>query len=622
MPGPLADSGGQALNLLQQGKLVEAERICQRILNQRPNDFDAIYLLGVIAAQAGQAERAAELMGAAIALRPNDAEARNNLGNVLADLGRFDAALSNYASAIALRPDFAEAWFNRAGTLNDLGRPEAALADYNQAINLRPDHAEAEFNRGNVLRRLGRPADALASYERAIAARPEHADAHNNRGNALRDLGRFVDALSAYDRAIASRPDFAAAYYNRGIVLRDLARSEEAIASFDQAIVLSPGLAEAHNNRGNALRHLGRFDEASKSYSQAIAVKPDYAEAYYGRGTVLWDLGRPEVALSNYDRAIALKPDFAEANYNKGICQLAMGDFDRGWAGFEWRWKVNAAPKGRDFPARPWTGDFPIEGKTILVSAEQGLGDVLQFCRYVPLLAARASVVLEVPRPLVRLMSGLKGDVRIIAAGDTLPRFDAWIPMMSLPLAFHTTVATIPAEVPYLYSDPERSAIWRQRVAGLPGRKIGLVWAGSPRIEQPRAHAMDGRRSITPEHFSPLAAVAGLCLISLQKSELSHAPPPDGMVLHDWTNELADFADTAALVDALDLVISVDTSVVHLAGALGKAVWVLNRYDQCWRWLRDRTDSPWYPTARLFHQPTPGDWAAVIRDVSEALRTA
>jgi hypothetical protein len=243
----------------------------------------------------------------------------------------------------------------------------------------------------------------------------------------------------------------------------------------------------------------------------------------------------------------------------------------------------------------------------------------LQFCRYLPMLAARARVILQVPRPLLRLLSGLDGISQIVASDEPPPRFDGWTPMMSLPFAFRTTLATIPAAVPYLNADPDRSASWSERLNTLPGRKVGLVWAGS---RQRGAQAMDQRRSLALRYFVPIAAVPGICLISLQKGEAATQTqtPPDGMVLYDWTDELDDFADTAALVDALDLVISVDTSVVHLAGALGKPVWVLNRYDQCWRWLRGRTDSPWYPSARLFRQRTPGDWSGVMSDVVEALR--
>ena len=498
-------------------------------------------------------------------------------------------------------------------------RPDEAAELLQRAITLRPDHADSHFNRGNALRDLARPEDALASYNRAIAHRPDDAEAFHVRGDVLRVLGRIEDALASYAGAIQRDPDHAGAHNSHGTMLRILRRPEAAIADFDRAIALRPDFAGAHVNRGDALRELGRSEQALPDYDTALTLKPDHAEAFYGRGAVLWELARPEAALASYENAIALKPDFAEARFNKGVCQLAMGDYEHGWEGFEWRWRSAGMSRIRNFTTPPWRGDDPIAGKTILVVAEQGFGDSLQFCRYVPMLACQATVILDMPRPLARLFSRLNGVAGIVVSGEPLPAFDAWVPMMNLPLAFRTTVETIPAAVPYLFADAEQSAGWHRRLAALPGLKVGIVWAGAPRPDDPNALAIDRRRSIDPLQFAPLAAIPALSLISLQKGNVQ---APAGLALHDWTDELHDFADTAALIDALDLVISVDTSVAHLAGALGKPVWVLNRYDQCWRWLRDRTDSPWYPTARLFRQPSAGDWASVIRDVADALRQA
>ncbi len=641
------------LALHRQGKLEDAERTYQEILRRRPDHFDALYLSGVIALQTRKTTLGIELFDKAIALKPDFVEAYNNRGAALASLGRFDEALSNYDQAIALKPDHAGAHHNRGAALAALGRFAAALASYDNALVFNPDSAETHTSRGAALASLGQPDAALSSCDMAISLKPDYAPAHYNRGNALRDLGRPSDALLSYDLAIALNPNFAEAHNSRGAALADLGRLEEALSSNERAISLRPNSAEAYNNHGATMAELGRFEEALPRYERAIALKPDYAEAYKNRGAALAALGRLEDALSSSDRAISLRPDYAdayanraaaltnlgriedallsceqaislnpdsvEARFNRGACQLAMGDFEHGWEGFEWRWKSRLGPEKRGLSGVPWLGDFPIAGKTILVHAEQGLGDSIQFCRYVPMLAEHAKVILDVPRPLARLFSGLDGVDRIITGDDPLPQFDAWIPMMSLPFAFHTTLATIPAAIPYLRVDADRAAAWRIRLAGLPGRKVGLVWAGSPFSQQPRAQAMDRRRSITLRHYAPLASIPGLCLISLQKGEAASQTPPDGMILQDWTAELNDYADTAALVDGLDLIISVDTSVVHLAGALGKQVWVLNRYDQCWRWLRGRTDSPWYPSARLFRQQSPGDWSGVIHDVVEAL---
>jgi tetratricopeptide (TPR) repeat protein len=669
---------------LQAGQAAEADALTERTIALKPDHPEAHGNRGNALRNLGRHEDAVASYDRAIALRPDFSEAHYNRGNALRDLGRNDEALSAYDAAIALKPDLAEAHFNRGTVLQALNRFDQAIASYDKVIALKPDDSAAAWgNRGNALLSLERYAAALANYDRAIASRPASAELHYNRGNALRNLNRHEEALASYDQAIALRPNYAEAYINRGNALADLGRHEEAVASREKAveaytnrgnaardqhrpevalrdyaaaIALRPDRAALHSNRGNALTDLKRYDEAVASYDtalalrpdfaeahfnrgralwdlerheeaiiccdQALASRPDFAEAHFNRGRALWDLARIEEAMASYARAIALHPDYAAAHWNQSMCRLALGDYATGWEQYEWRWKSVMARNDRERSWLRWTGDFPIEGKTILVRAEQGYGDSLQFCRYVPLLAARATVVLEVSAPLRRLLAGLAGAPRVVLAGDALPRFDAWIPMLSLPHAFRSTLETIPASIPYLYADPERSAVWRRRLAALPGRKVGLVWAGSSRPDNLGANAIDRRRSMPLRHFAPLAAIPGICLISLQKGEpaAQARTPPAGMILHDWTDELADFADTAALVDNLDLVISVDTSVAHLAGALGKPVWVLNRFDQCWRWLRDRDDSPWYPSARLFRQRTPGDWAGVIDDVAAALR--
>ena len=371
-----------------------------------------------------------------------------------------------------------------------------------------------------------------------------------------------------------------------------------------------------------ARHQAGRLDEAIAGYDLLLRLAPGHAEAHANRGLVLHDLRHLDAALASFDRAIALKPDDANGYWNKSLTLLRQGRYREGWRLYEWR-KALAAPVGNQFSqTQPWLGDGDIAGKTVLLHAEQGLGDSLQFCRYAPLVRARgARVILSVPGPLVRLLRSMDPAIAVVDMDDEIPAFDVHCPLLSLPLAMATTLETIPAGVPYLTADSRQSALWRERLAALPGRKVGLVWAGSPRPHDPRAEDVDRRRSVSLGHYAPLATVPGVSLISLQKGEPGNQArtPPSGMVLHDWAGDLHDFADTAALVSELDLVISVDTSVVHLAGALGRPVWVLNRFDQCWRWLSDRTDSPWYPTARLFGQRAPGQWQEVIGRVRDAL---
>ena len=327
-------------------------------------------------------------------------------------------------------------------------------------------------------------------------------------------------------------------------------------------------------------------------------------------------------ALASYEKAIALRPELAEAQWSKAVCLLQMGDFTHGWAQYEWRRRLDPPLTFRSYPQPLWTGRQELRGKTLFIHHEQGHGDTIQFCRYAVLAQARgARVVMSVPDALRGLLETLGPGIEIVGGNEGPPDLDYHCPMMSLPLAFGTTLDSIPARVPYLAADPVRVAAWRDRLAGVPGIRIGLCWAGAPRRHMQRAHAIDRRRSIALAQYAPLAAVGGVVFVSLQKGDAAAEAmtPPRGFVLHDWMHEARDFADTAALIAALDLVITVDTSVAHLAGALGKKVWILNRFDACWRWLSGRTDSPWYPTAKLWQQSTTGDWESVVADVAAAL---
>ena len=367
---------------------------------------------------------------------------------------------------------------------------------------------------------------------------------------------------------------------------------------------------------------LNRHAEALEAHDLALALRPTDADALNNRATALLAIGRYAEARTSFDLVLAVDPNMVGAHVNRAYCLLAQGNLARGWAEQEWRWRLpNFREARRELPQPRWEGGPEIDGKTILLWPEQGLGDALQFCRYVKLVGARATVVLEAPQPLVRLLCSLPGGGQIIVAGQTPPQFDLHCPLMSLPRAFRTDLATIPNETPYLEANPAEVTAWRRRLAGLTGLRVGLVWAGGRRDFDPTLRAADQRRSLPLAQLAPLARLRGIDLVSLQKGDAASQARtlPPGMVIHDWTDRLRDFADTAALIEALDLVISVDTSVVHLAGALGKPVWVLNRFDACWRWLGDREDSPWYPSARLFRQTSPGDWTGLIDRVAAAL---
>ena len=561
----------------------------------------------------GKLDEVVDAYRQAIRLKPDYAEAYSNLGYALWDQGKLGEAVAACRQAISLKPDLAEAYCNLGGALKDQGKLDEAVAACHQAISLRPNYAEAFYNRGVALQGLKRFDEALASYGNALALRPDYAEASYNRGVALQELKRLDEALASYDTALALRPDYPQAFYNRGIALQGLKRLDEALGSYDKALALKPDYAEVFNNRGNALQELNRFDEALASYDQALALEPSYADAFNNRGVALQELKRLDEALASYNQALALKPDYAEARWNGSLLRLLTGDFERGWAESEWRWKnASLGLSARHFTQPLWLGAESIDGMRLMLHHEQGLGDAIQFCRYVPLLAARgARVILEVDEPLRQLMSGLAGVSHCVTKGEALPDFDLHCPLLSLPLAFGTRLGTIPSTTPYLRA-PAHRADWERAL----GRRStqnrpGLV--GNPR------HRDDRKRSVELSALLPLLDVAAT-FVSLQKDsragdEAVLAKRSDIIKLGPL---LESFADTAALISQLDLVISVDTSVAHLAGALGRPVWVLLPFVPDWRWLLDRDDSPWYPTARLFRQTDFREWRGVV----DRLRTA
>jgi len=584
----------------------------------------------------------------AVAVRADYAEALNNRGNSLVDLGRLEDALESYDRALAHRPKYVDALINRANTLRLLGRHDEALASFERAVLFKPDHAEGYLGHGNTLLALKRLAEAVHSYDRAIALAPTAVDALANRGRALRELRRYDESLSSYDRALSIRPDDAALLVGRGNTHYAMKSFAAALADYDRAVGIRPDFAEAHGNRGNALREMGRHGEALDACNRALALKPDYNEGYNNRGNALIELNRPADALADYDRAleaapdnvyawvnrgnalryldraeeaiesfdraIALAPDLAEAHWNKGLLCLSVGDFARGWAGYEWRWRREGELQPREFTQPQWRGETLV-GKTILLHAEQGFGDSIQFIRYLPMVAEKGGkIILEIPDGLAPLVVNAVNIDGIYRRGDKLPHFDVHCPLMSLPLTFSTTIDTIPASVPYLHAPGKRARVWRDRLADMGRPRIGLVWSGKP------THKNDHNRSIALPRLKPLLSVAGTQFVSLQREyRASDLTALDQLPIRRLDDLLTDFADTAAVIGELDLVIAVDTAVAHLAGAMAKPIWLLLPHIQDWRWLNGRNDSPWYPTAKLFRQPQIGDWGGAIAAMEKAL---
>jgi tetratricopeptide (TPR) repeat protein len=611
---PLPATLQQALLLQQRGQFPEAERLYRALLARERNHFAALYGLAILRARLGDREAAVKLMRRALNQNPRVAGAHNDLGNMLEALGRYDEAIERYERALSLDPGLAAAHTNLGRALNARGRPAEAMAHHERALALAPELADAHNNLGVVLQALGRAQEASAHIERAIAIEPGFAEAHNNLGNVLRALERHEAAIPHYLRAIALRPSYAEAHHNLANALQALQRYEEAIPCYEQALALRPTYAEALNNLGNALQALNRHEQAVERYEQALVAKPNYAEALNNLGNALAALNRHEAAIPHFARAQALQPENVTARFNEGLARLVIGDFAGGLPLYESRF--GSVQRQRDFAAPQWRGEEPLAGRTILLHAEQGLGDTLQFARYLPMAAARgARVVLEVQRSLVPLLAALPGVAEIVAQGETLPAFDCHSPLMSLPLAFGTSFATIPTSVPYLVTPPERVARWHTAIEATPRPRVGVVWAGNP------ANTFDRRRTMPLERLRPLLEMPGATFFALQKD----LRPGDAALLAEMPQvtalgeRLEDFADTAAVVSELDLVITICTSMAHLAGGLARPMWVMLPFSADFRWFRDRPDSVWYPTARLFRQPAIGDWESVVAQVKAAL---
>jgi tetratricopeptide (TPR) repeat protein len=572
----LVESFNNAFRLQQEGRLVEAETLYRAVLDVAPEHPGSHHLLGLVEHQLGRHEAALASIKRAIAFNDSEPNYHNNLGTVYRTLGKLDEAIACYRHAVGLRPDFAAAFNNLGIALLQKGDFAQAQRALERALEAKPDYAGAWFNLGNVLAARDEHAKAVEHYRHALALDPGYVDALINLGGALNELGQGNEAALCYRRVLALQPANAAAHNNFGRVLAQRDELDAAIGHFRQAIALQPHAIDAHINLGNVLLEEGDAPGAHQSYARALAIDPAHETAHW----------------------------------NDGLALLVQGDLAEGFR----RWRRNVAAAKR-FDAPEWRGE-ELNGATILIHAEQGFGDAIHFARYIPLVAARGGrVIFEAPVELHRVFATIEGVEEVVAFGDRLPDFAWQCPLLSLPLAFNTTLRDLPRNVPYLSADPEAIEDWRRRMAG-PELKVGLVWAGRPE------HKRDRHRSMALAELAPLAAIPNVAFYALQKGaaagEAEHAP--EGMRLEILSPLLGDFADTAAAIMALDLVITVDTSVAHLAGALGKPVWILHAYAPDWRWLESRSDSPWYPTAELFRQDEPRRWAPVVADVAAELR--
>ena len=570
----------------------------------------------------GKLDQAAQLYGQVLRAQPTHFDAAHNLGAVLLQQGRFDEAERQLRRALQINPRSHEALNNLGLALRLLDRHEEAVWAFDRAIALRPDYARAFCNRGNALRLQGRLQQALESYDRAIAIDATLADAYYNRGGVLEDLQLWDDAVASYENALALKPNFPEALNNLGNSLFNLARYEEALDKLNQALQLSPHNPDVLSNRGNVLREMRQFAAALTDHNAALARNPSSAEYLNNRGSVFREIGHLDEALADYRRALALNPDHVGARANLALTELLLGDWASGFDGYElrfrkWKNRVFQPETG----ALGWRGEA-LTGKSILLYGEQGFGDAIQFIRYVPQLLARgARVTVLCDRRLHRLFSTVAAGVEFIERVEPGRPFDFQIALMSLPRVLAIRPDTLRSQVPYLRAEPGRCEYWRLRL-GEHGFKVGLAWQGNP------AGSIDNGRSIPLREFVPLAHVNRVRIISLQKNfgvEQLATVPADMKVERpgfefDEGNDA--FIDTAAIMANLDLVITSDTSIAHLAGALARPVWIALKYVPDWRWLLERSDSPWYPTARLFRQRKLDDWTGVVDDIAAALKVA
>ncbi|MFI5337001.1 MAG: tetratricopeptide repeat protein [Opitutales bacterium] len=606
----------QALTLHQAGRLPAARERYEALLRLRPGYPPALHLLGLLAVTEGRIKEGIGHYEACLRSEPGFAAAWTNLGNALLADGRAAEAVAAHQRAVTLAPGLAEAYCNLGQALQAQGRSADAVAALQRAVELKPGLAEAHNNLGSVHKAAGELEQAEAAYRQALVVRPEYAEAWYNLGNVRLARRQPAAAEEAYARALALAPRHAAAHNNRGQALKELGRLDEARAAFATALTLKPEYAEAQTNLGNVLQAERRWEEAIAAHRRALAWQGDLVEAWSNLGNALMALNRTGEALAAYREARRRRPAAADLAYNEGLAHLLQGDFRSGWEGYERRWEMGDLRR-RPVQNRPaWDGKESLSGRSIVVYAEQGLGDTLQFARYFPLLGERGAIVhAVVQKPLRSLLGRIRGVRSVGTAGEPWPECDFHCPLLSLPRVLGTELATIPAGTPYLTARPDRVEAAAGWLAAVPPPRIGVVWSGNP------AHRNDGNRSLPIAALPPIFAAAGAQWVSLQKV----LRPGEAEVLAasgvgDLSGRLQDFEDTAAVLAGLDLILTVDTAVAHLAGAMGRPAWILLPYAPDWRWLLEREDSPWYPSVRLFRQTEPGDWTAVLVRVAAELQ--
>ena len=607
----------QLLNLYNSGNLEAVVKQASSLTEQYPDAFVVWNILGAANKGLGKTVEASEAFKKATELNPTYADGHSNLGVTLQEQGKLEEAIEAYTKALSLKPDYADAHYNMGGALQEHGKLDEAVEAFNKALTIKPEYAEAYNNMGVTLKEQGKLDEAMASFNKALAIKSDYAEAYNNMGTVLKDQGKLEKAIASYNKALSLKPDYAKAYNNMGVTLQEQGKLDEAIEAYKMALAIKSEYAEAYNNMGTVLKDQGKLDEAIEAYKMALAIEPDYAEAYNNMGSAFQDQGKLEKAIASFNKALSLKPDNAETYTNMGLTYLCKGSLEEGFKFNEYRFKKQKVPTRAPREKLHWNGSEPIKGKEFLVYEEQGLGDIIQFCRYLPTLVKQgAKVTFKVTQKLHAILQTMDSGVTLSTTDADEGQIDFEAPLMSLPHLFKTHLKTIPSMNPYLYANHGRTKTWGERLH-TDRFKIGICWQGSK-------SKIDIGRSFPLSLFEGISKAPNVELISLHKGEGEHQIKDISFDLTtlgaDFDADQDAFLDTAAVMMNCDLIITSDTAIAHLAGALGCQTWVALKHVPDWRWMLDRSDSPWYPTMTLYRQKNPGDWACVFEAINRNLR--
>ena len=599
------------------GKLAEAEVGFRKAVELNPTSAEALNNLGVNLKDQGKHEGAIAAYQRALKIKPDYAVAQYNIGTTLKKQGKLDKAIEAYQHTLKIKPDYVGAHFNIGVVLTKQGKLDEAIEAYRRVLKLKPDYAKALYNIGNVLKDQGKLGEAIEVYQHALKIRPDYAEVHYNMGVALQEQGSFEAAVEAYQHALKIKPDSADAHNNLGVTLKEQGKLEDAIQAYQRALEIKPDYADAYYNMGVTLQEQGSFEIAVEVYQHALKIKPDYNEAHLNIGNMLCGQGKLDEAIESYQRALKIKPDFAEAFFGLALVTNLKGDLIKGFELYEWRTRVNALKIRSPRDNLSWNGAQNISGKRFVVYEEQGLGDKIQFCRYLPLLVQQnAFVTFQVTSALHSLLGTLDSNVILTNYLPSEDQIDFEAPLMSLPYLFNTDLHTIPAPSPYLYADEAKIKFWAEKLHK-DNFKIGICWQGS-------MTKVDVGRSFPLSLFEKISQISDVELISLHKGlgedQLSDVNFNLTSFDDNFDTGTDAFIDTAAIMANCDLIITSDTAVAHLAGALGRTTWVALKAFPDWRWMLNGSKSPWYPTMTLYRQPIDGNWLDVFQTLERDLR--